>query len=233
MDPTRAAAVLALLAVTACGTHDPSTGTTVTVSPATSASPRVDPPRELPLAAGWPDDGLAEPGPRYGLQGPARDLPPLELRPCGREAAPDDAVDRLTAYWTNVEDFRAREVSTYADAASATTRLAALVHLLRACEPGETLADGYTDIVEIQPLGAGDEGWAVVRRAELAGAPAVGLEVVLLVRVGAALYVDFASNEGGAGPEPEAEARRQVQEQLGQSAEVVAALCASSDADCT
>ena len=78
----------------------------------------------------------------------------------------------------------------------------------------------------------GGESWAIVRRQEYADAPAVGLEVLHVVRFGRAVLVDTASTEGGAGADPEADVRRQVGEQARASSGVVAAMCFFSEPGC-
>lgn len=219
MDATRLLALLVLPAVLAgCGQRtatETSEATEPNGSPAvsTSAPAPATIPDDFPLAAGWPDDSLAEPGPTYGLQGPSRELEPLDLRAC-RRTPENTATDRLTALWTNVEDYRGREVTSCADPRAASTRLDDLADAFLACPEREDTSDGYTTVTEVTPLDAGAEAWQVVRRYEYDGAPAVGLSLVLLVRRGSGLLVDTASNEGGAGPDLEAQVAEQVRHQL-------------------
>jgi hypothetical protein len=188
-------------------------------------------PDDFPLADGYPEDDEAELGPGYGRHGPTRDLTPLPFVACGDRLADAPHDDRLLARWTNVEDFRSRQLTTFVDAEQAAARVAALTDFYRRC-PTEDESDGYVQVTDVRRTAYGDESWAVVRRQELGGAPAVGLTVLHVVRVGRAVFVDTASTEGGAGEDPEADILRQVGEQARASAGVVAAMCAYTEAGC-
>ena len=160
-------------------------------------------PDDFPLAAGYPDDDEAEPGPGYGRHGPSRALAPMSFTACGRRLPHATHDDRLLARWTNVEDFRARQLTTFPDAdrpppaspPSPTSTAGA---------PPRTRATTTPSSTDVRRTAYGDESWAVVRRVELGGSPGVGLTVLHIVRVGRAVLVDTTSNEGGAGPDPEA-----------------------------
>jgi hypothetical protein len=186
---------------------------------------------DFPLADGYPEDDEAERGPGYGRHGPSRTLTPLQLVACGERLPGATHDDRLLARWTDVEDFRSRQLTTFADAEQAANRVAALTDLYRRC-PSEDESDDYVQLTDVRRTAYGDESWAVVRRQELDGAPAVGLTVLHVVRVGRAVLVDTASTEGGAGEDPEADIRRQVGEQARASTGVVAAMCVFTDDGC-
>ncbi len=188
-------------------------------------------PDDFPLAAGYPDDDEAEPGPGYGRHGPSRALAPTSFTACGRRPPPAAHDDRLLARWTNVEDFRARQLTTFPDADLAAASVAALTDFYRGC-PVEDESDDYVQLTDVRRTAYGDESWAVVRRVELGGSPGVGLTVLHIVRVGRAVLVDTASNEGGAGPDPEGDIRRQLGEQARSSATVVAAMCLFTEPGC-
>lgn len=183
-----------------------------------------DIPDGFPLAAGWPDDGAVEPGRGHGLTGPTTKLQPMRFAACGDRMVLDGGTDRLGARWRNVEDYRARQLTTYATAEDAAAAVTALVALHRAC-PTEEGADGYTTIVDVSRQEVGGDSWAVVHRFEFQDAPAVGLGVHLVVRLGRSVLVDEAWIESGAGPDPDADVRSQVREQLATTSEVVAAMC--------
>ncbi len=188
-------------------------------------------PDDFPLADGYPEDDDAEPGPGYGRHGPSRTLTPIQFVACGDRLTDATHDDRLLARWTNVEDFRARQLTTFADADQAAARVGALTDLYRAC-PAEDESDDYVQLTDVRRTAYGDESWAVVRRQELGGSPAVGLTVLHIVRVGRAVLVDTASTEGGAGPDPEGDIRRQLGEQARASASVVAAMCLFTEQGC-
>lgn len=71
-----------------------------------------------------------------------------------------------------------------------------------------------------------------MRTFEYLDAPAIGMEVVHVVRLGRALLVDTTSTEGGGGPDPDAEATAQIARQTEASADVVSAMCAFTQAGC-
>jgi hypothetical protein len=188
-----------------------------------------DIPAGFPLLTGFPADGAAEPGPGYGRHGPGRDLAPLRLTACGRGLPDTPHTDRLLARWTNVEDFRTRRLTTYATTAQAAAGAGALAAWFRSC-PSEGEPDGQSRTTGVAAAALGDQAWTVVRRQLYDGAPAVGLEVVLVIRVGRGVLVDVVSDESGAGPDPDAEIRQAVAEQATAAAEVVAAMQVFTDA---
>lgn len=216
---SRRAAALALVAVALVGCREQ----TAPREPESAGTGDI--PDGFPLAAGWPDDGAAEPGRGNGLTGPTRKLEPMRFVACDdRMALGAGGTDRLGARWRNVEDYRSRQLTTYATAEDAAAAVAALVALHRAC-PTEEGTDGYTTVVDVVRQEVGEDSWAIVHRFELQDAPAVGLGVHLVVRLGQSVLVDEAWNEGGAGPDPDADVRSQVREQLATTSEVVAAMC--------
>ena len=87
-------------------------------------------------------------------------------------------------------------------------------------------------MTEVRRTAEGGESWAVVRRQEYDGHPAVGLEILHVIRLGRAVLVDTTSSEAGAGPDPEADVRRQLDDQTTATAGVVAAMCAFTEAGC-
>jgi hypothetical protein len=190
-----------------------------------------DIPDTFPLLDGWPADDFAEPSPGYGRHGPGRDLAPLRLVACGRRLVDAPHTDRLLARWTNVEDFRTRQLTTFATNREAVAHVRAVADLYRSC-PTEDEQAGYVQVTELRPTDEGDQSVAVVRRQVFDDAPAVGLEVIRLVRVGRAVLVDVVSNEGGAGPDPEAEVLRAIEGQARASTKVVEAMCAFTEGGC-
>ena len=91
-------------------------------------------PDDFPLADGYPDDDEAE-GPRLR---PAGSEPHPRCRSssgaCGRLLPDTDPRPTgCSARWTNVEDFRTRQLTVFPDAGAATARVAALTDFYRAC----------------------------------------------------------------------------------------------------
>ncbi len=204
------------------------------VAPETSpdASPdAADPPasidlESIPLASGYPEDDLAEPGRRYGLAGPSRGLEPMPVWVCGEDLEPTGYDDRLAARWTNVEDFRARELLQFPDAETAGDVAGSLVAAWESC-PRHDGGDGFTSVQSVRDLGAGQEGHTLVTWSEYDGAPAIGLTVLQVVRVGEIVLLDLTSNEGGSGA-----ADDQVREQARAAASVVDAICHQTHERC-
>ncbi len=185
-----------------------------------------DIPDDFPLAAGWPDDSAAEPGPQHGLRGPNRSLEPLAWEMCDESFTATGARDRLRAEWNNVEDYRGRALLTFTDADAAVSFTASLVSFWRNC-PEEEREDGYVSLTEVRPTGVGGESWALLRWSEYDGSPAVGLTVVHVTRLGRAVLIDQSSNEGS-----RTFADVQVDAQIAESAPVVSAMCRFTEAGC-
>ncbi len=185
-----------------------------------------DIPDDFPLAAGWPDDSTAEPGPQHGLRGPNRSLEPLAWEMCDDSFTDTGARDRLRADWNNVEDYRGRELLTFIDADGAVAFTGSLASFWRGC-PEEEQEDGYVLLTEVRPTGVGGESWALLRWSEYDGAPAVGLTVVHVTRLGRAVLIDQSSNEGS-----HTFADEQVDAQIAESAPVVSAMCRFTEAGC-
>lgn len=236
----RSAVVVSIsLFLGACGGRSTVTTTSENreeVMPPTSASvspgSRHDLPEGFPLAAGWPDESHVEPGADYGLRTPTRDGVGIRLEACGATAPDPSHTDRLVAGWTNVEDYRARQVTTYVDSQAARDALAAVIDLYRACPTDPGTGDGYTTRIDLSRTDTGEESWAVIRTSRFHDLPAVGLEVLLVIRVGRAVLVDTAANEGGGGSAPESDTTRQFADQTVAATEVLDALCAYASGGC-
>lgn len=185
-----------------------------------------DIPDDFPLAGGWPDDSVAEPGPQHGLSGPNRSLEPLAWEMCDDSFTTTGPRDRLRADWNNVEDYRGRELLTFAAADDAVSFTGELVSFWRSC-PEDEQDDGYVLLSGVRPTGVGGESWALLRWSEYDGAPAVGLTVVHVTRLGRAVLIDQSSNEGS-----RTFADEQVDSQIDESAPVVSAMCRFTEAGC-
>ena len=195
--------------------------------PSTQPAGTIEIPEGFPLADGLPDGG-AEPG-QPGLQGPNRTLEPLTFSACGSSLDEPPHVDQLRASWTNVEDYRDRQLTTFEDAAQAVTYVQRLTDFYRSCPEDDADEAGRTMSVlhEVNRTAVGGESWAVVTYYEFDGAPAIGLTVVHVIRLGRAVLIDTTSNEGS-GPDRNA----QIQEQTNATVEVVSAMCVFTEAGC-
>ena len=89
----------------------------------------------FPLAAGWPDDRDASPG-EAGREGPARSIDSLEFAVCNTAFDDPGYADRLRADWTDVEDQRARQLTSYAHGDRAAAVVESLIRFFRLSERG-------------------------------------------------------------------------------------------------
>ena len=167
-------------------------------------------PSDFALAEGWPGPGEDEGGPN-GLEGPSRKLPPLTLTACGTTILAPAASDRLSAAWTNPEDYRSRMLLTFVSAATARQYATSVTDLYRNC-PTQDTDDGYTTLAEVVTTDLTEDSTAVVLHYQFEAAPAVGLSLVQVVRVGTAVLVETGSNEGGSGLHPKAQRRKYLRE---------------------
>ena len=161
-------------------------------------------PPDFPLAAGYPEVT----GVDQELDGPGPDVEAFtELSACGETLDRLPHEDRLATTFSQPEDYRARELTTYASAAGAVDELARIVGRYEAC-PRETFEASPDTVVEVEPGTLGDASFSVVRRYETDGSPVPGIEVIVAVQHGTALLLSSESNEGGGSPEAVRQARR-------------------------
>lgn len=169
-------------------------------------------PQDFPLSSGWNIDPSAD---DYSYDPPSADLESLtdggELEACGTSPVDPGAVDRLTTRLNYVDDGTARELLLLPSDQEAVTYVAQLRALYEGCPTeGRTPTKVTTDVAD----GAlGEESLVVTR----SGA-GVFRSVATVVRVGNAVVVDQAYDEGG--PEV-ASLVTETQENLG---DVMAAL---------
>lgn len=186
---------------------------------------------EFPLTAGYPADQDAE-GPGYGLEGPTRALPLGDFELCDSHSDLPRPTDELGAGWTNVEDFRDRHLLTFPDAVAASDWIGRLRAFWTAC-PREPTGAGFVGLQTLRRTAVGGESWALVRHFRYQSSPGIGLVVIQVVRLGRAVLVDQVSNEGGAGPELEAEVSGVLDGMTKASRTVVAAMCVYTAAGCS
>jgi len=202
-------------------TSTPTATTSPTASPTATTTPAPhDIPDGFPLAAGWPDASTSEYGDE-ALKGPNRTLPPLDLSACGNTVPDPGDTDRLNATWTNVEDYRGRELLTFSTAQEAVTYVAHLRAVWADC-PVEGSGDGGIQR-QLQATSVGGESVALISTYE----PALGLGIHHVIRLGRAVLVDTVSNEG-----TESAIDAQLAQMTADSAPVVQAMCAFTEAGC-
>ena len=186
-------------------------------------------PDDFPLLAGYPTWQAETPD--GGLQGPDRTRPPIVLEACGHPVIPRAHTDLLRAGWTDVEDFRQRQLTTYVDEDAAQQYVAAVLGAYRDC-PREDSDDGYTTVHTVLDTELGDVGAVATSRYELDGRPALGHTLVVVVRVGSAVLLALSSNEGGGGPDVERQLREAAADGVAETADVVAAMCRFTSRGC-
>lgn len=193
-------------------------------------------PADFLLAAGWPDESTAEPGPRSGLTPPQPDLehPAFDYVACGATLPVPAETDRLRALWSNVEDLRGRQLLTFPDAAAAAVFVGGAADFYRACgvEPPE--GDGLTYTWTVVRTEYGGQSVAVSSTPSSAGASAVGVvRMVHLIRLGSAVLIDTTEGEGGGGgPDLPGLTRSRAEVMALAAAPVVAAMCRYTEAGC-
>lgn len=180
-------------------------------------------PDGFPLEAGWPDDSEAEPGEK-GLQGPSPDLPPLAFTACDETFVGPEYRDRLRANWSNIEDYRARQLSVYADADEAAAAADGLAAFFEECGTGPLRDDGYRTDYEVLPLDVADGAWAILQRDYMEGSdPGAGVfgSTTIVIRDATSVLI---LDHGGHAGFPSGDGQDQVDEMLAEAAEVIAAL---------
>lgn len=181
----------------------------------------------FPLTSRWPDASEAEDG--DGIDGPARNLEPLSLTACDTTLPDAPHADRLLARWTNVEDYRARQLTTYATVEDAIVATAEIQKLYMDCPEGETREDGFTPKWAVREGEVGDESFAVLGWDELDGQPTTFGETLLVVRAGLSVLVVAHSGHSG---NPQGREDVIVDEISTESADVIAQMCAFTEAGC-
>ena len=182
---------------------------------------------DFPLLAGYPTHRAESAD--GGLHGPDRTLSPIVLEACGRRVEPGSPTDLLRGGWTDVEDFRQRQLTTYVDDEAAQAYVEAILDAYRAC-PREDTSDGYASVNTLIQNGLGDAGVVAATRYEQDGHPAIGHTLVSVVRVGTAVLLAATSNEGGGGPDVERQLSAAASASGVEIEDVVAAMCVFADA---
>ncbi|KAB2809530.1 hypothetical protein F9L07_21190 [Pimelobacter simplex] len=209
------------------GTTPQATVTTPGVPEPSEAAGATELPDDLPLADGWPEiDGDGS------LEGPARDQEPFSFAPCGTDVpdAPEPA-DRITARWQEPEDFRGRQLSSYTSAAEARRAADAIVNAYRACPDGPRDDAGYVSHHAVADGDLGDESWVLGRSSTFDGAPAPGLDVTYVVRVGNTLLLITGAGEGG-GSDPAGDILTTASAMADESTALLTSLCRFAGSTC-
>lgn len=137
----------------------------------------------------------------------------------------------MGATWSQPEDGRRRQLSTYATEADASADAGALVGAYRDCADEQPDENGFTAHHAVLPGELGDESWVLGSWSTRDGAPAVGIDATYVIRVGTALLVITGTNEGGAS-DPQGDIATTASGMADDAAAVLAAMCVFTDAGC-
>ncbi|MCW2843194.1 MAG: hypothetical protein JWN22_1110 [Nocardioides sp.] len=187
-------------------------------------------PDDFPILAGYPDDSSSEGG-TFGISGPTRDGKDLAFQACGAQAPAPDGADQLNAGWTNPEDFRSRQLTTFDTLAEADAYVDQVLQVYLDC-PTEATPDGYTSVHSVIDQGLGDRSASAVVRYRLRGSFAPGLDITTVVRVGRAVLLSTTYDEGGAGSHPEQEVADAVARDADAVTTLIDAMCPWSEDGC-
>jgi hypothetical protein len=149
-------------------------------------------PAGFPLTSGWPeDDGSSE----YQLDPPSADnqamIPAGDLHACVFDAVDPRAVARLTARLSYGSDSYVRELQLLPTDQEAVTYLAQLWALYEGCPTDDQNGAPPTFTTEVNNGAIGEESVVITRASD-----GIGRVVINAVRVGNAVVVDLASDEG-------------------------------------
>ena len=178
-----------------------SQGPSPSPSPTRAADPTpvVDPdavtaiPAGFPLADGYPADA----GVDEERQGPAADVDAFTgMQACDEQLERRPHADRLAATFSQPEDYRGRELTTYTSESDALDQLTRVVTLYEGC-PRQSFEGGPDTVTTVEPGSLGDSSYTITRYSELDGSYPPGMEVIVAVQVNNALLLSSEANEGG------------------------------------
>ena len=175
-------------------------------------------PDEFPILDGYPDDSSSEGG-SYGISGPTRDGKDLTFEACGVQAPAPEGVEQLNAGWSNPEDFRNRQLTTFATTAAADAYVDQVLKVYRDC-PTEDTSDGYRSVRSVTEGDLGERSASAVVQYQFQGAFSPGLDITTVVRVGRAVLLSTTYDEAGSGRHP----AQQVADSVAQDADAVTTL---------
>lgn len=199
-------------------------------SPAATAAPAVavDPLADFPLTAGWADF-TTEPG-YGGIEFPVDELAnSFSSYACAGPTPQADATDVLRGQVTGPEYYASRELLVLPDADAAVAHLGALKAFYEDCP--EQQGDDTSYPLQVFDTPVGGASFGVVRTSVRDdGTPETGLMVLQATRVGRSILLDVSVGDGIASSEADARALTDFRSE--QSAPVVEAQCAFTEAGC-
>lgn len=180
-------------------------------------------PDGFPLLAGWPTDSE---GGEFGLAGPTRTgLDVMEPEACGVVAEVPEHTDLVRGAYNNPEDYRQRQLLTFASADEADAYVDDVLAIFDDCFEVET-GDGSTRLTQVVTdlSDTGDRAGGAITRYERDGEPVPGMSTLLVVRVGSAVLLAENQSEGGGGLDPAAATQEAFTAIVAESRGVVAAM---------
>lgn len=175
------------LAMVAAGRDDGATPTSPSTTEPTWATTIPD---GFPLETGFP----APAGSEYAFDEPSEDNQSVfaagDISACETAGEPGDFLDRLTTRLSGPEDLRERELLLYADDETAESTATGIRDLYEGC-PEQPDGGPGTITTTVRDLALGDDALTVQRAFS-----GVGTTVIHVVRVGNAVLLDLASDEG-------------------------------------
>lgn len=150
-------------------------------------------PADFPLTSGWPEG--VESSELFQLDPPSDDnqamIPAGELNACLFDAVDPGAIARLTTRLSYGSDNYVRELQLFPTDQEAVTYLAQLRALYEGCPTDDQNGAPPTFTTEVGDGAVGEESVVITRASD-----GIGREVINVVRVGNAVVVDLASDEG-------------------------------------
>ncbi len=183
-------------------------------------------PDDFPMLAGWPASSEAD---GSGRSGPVRDADPVAFAACGAEWQEPARVDRVTSGWDSAEDYRTRQLTTYADDDAAAAAVADLAAFEQSCPTEPAGEDGFATERQVRPVALGDEAWAILERDTSDGRPSPFGASTVVVRVGRAVLV---VSHGGHAGYPDGDGQSQVDAIGSQAAKAIAMMCQFTRTGC-
>jgi hypothetical protein len=200
--------------------------TTPPPGPVDRPSERADPVRvdltRVDLTRGFPTHGDAS------VTGPGARVPAFsDFRVCGGAYPGDrpDPLQRLGVTMQAPEDFRAREVTVFADAATAQAGLDHFVGLFESCPEDPAEGGSAVSRNEVRPVAVGDDARSILRTYVTDSMPQLGMEIVHAVRVGNVLLLTSQHDEGSGALDMRQSRQRVVEATRTRVAPLVEELC--------
>lgn len=180
-------------------------------------------PDDFPLLDGWPTESE---GGEFGPAGPTRTaLDVMEPEACGATAPVPAHTDLVRAAYSNPEDYRQRQLLTFATVEEANAYVDAVLAIFEDCFEVET-EEGTTRLTQRvdEVSDVGDRTGGAITRYERDGDPVPGMTTLLVVRVGSAVLLGEDQDDGSGGLEPEVAVQESFQTILAEAEGVIEAM---------